>query len=148
MSRLPYCTKNLRVITKCCCIVRFSNGYWKTKAKAITLTNHNMSRQCDEPITIPSNYLQLTRSAGKITRTWCDWFWFWFSLVENWRESFKPSTKRSNCNHVIGFDSHLKTVLFRLSFCFASDSLLLSIGINANFQCKQELMPLITHVED
>ena len=31
--------------------------------------------------------------------------------LKNWRESFKPITKRSNCNHVITFDSHLKTAL-------------------------------------
>ena len=29
----------------------------KTKPKAITPTNHNRSRQRDEPIAIPSNYL-------------------------------------------------------------------------------------------
>ena len=29
----------------------------------------------------------------------------------NWREIFKPITKRSNCNRVITFDSHLKTAL-------------------------------------
>ena len=33
----------------------------------------------------------------------------WF---KNWRESFKPITKRSNRNHVITFDSHLKTALY------------------------------------
>ena len=27
---------------------------------------------------------------------------------KNWRESLKPITKRSNRNHVITFDSHLK----------------------------------------
>ena len=31
--------------------------------------------------------------------------------LKNWRESFKPITKDSNCNHVITFDSHLKTAL-------------------------------------
>ena len=31
--------------------------------------------------------------------------------MKNWCESFKPITKRSNCNHVITFDSHLKTAL-------------------------------------
>ena len=31
--------------------------------------------------------------------------------LKNWRESFKPITKRSNRNHVINFDSHLKTGL-------------------------------------
>ena len=32
--------------------------------------------------------------------------------LKNWRESFRPITKRSNRNHVITFDSHLKTALF------------------------------------
>ena len=31
--------------------------------------------------------------------------------LKNWRDSFKPITKRSNRNHVITFDSHLKTAL-------------------------------------
>ena len=31
--------------------------------------------------------------------------------LKNWRESLKPITKRSNTNHIITFDSHLKTAL-------------------------------------
>ena len=31
--------------------------------------------------------------------------------LRNWRDSFKPITKRSNRNHVITFNSHLKTAL-------------------------------------
>ena len=31
--------------------------------------------------------------------------------LKNWQESFKPITKHSNRNHVITFDSHLKTAL-------------------------------------
>ena len=31
--------------------------------------------------------------------------------LKNWRESFRPITKRSNRNHIITFDSHLKTAL-------------------------------------
>ena len=31
--------------------------------------------------------------------------------LKNWGESFKAITKRSNCNHVITFDSHLKTAI-------------------------------------
>ena len=31
--------------------------------------------------------------------------------LKNWRESFKPITKRSNRSHVITFDSHLKIAL-------------------------------------
>ena len=36
----------------------------------------------------------------------------WF---KNWRESFKPITKRSNRDHVIAFDTHLKTALEQFS---------------------------------
>ena len=35
--------------------------------------------------------------------------------LKNWRESFKPITKRSDRNHVITFDSHLKNALIYLS---------------------------------
>ena len=31
--------------------------------------------------------------------------------LKNWRESFKPTTKCTNRNHVITFDNHLKTAL-------------------------------------
>ena len=35
--------------------------------------------------------------------------------LKNWRDSFKPITKRSDRNHVITLDSHLKTTLYTLS---------------------------------
>ena len=38
-------------------------------------------------------------------------FGFASHWLKNWRESFKSIIKRSNCNHVITFDSHLKTAL-------------------------------------
>ena len=38
-------------------------------------------------------------------------FGFASHWLTNWRKSFKPITKRSNRNHVIIFDSHLKTAL-------------------------------------
>ena len=38
-------------------------------------------------------------------------FGFASHWLNNWRESFKPITKRSNRNHGITFDSHLKTAL-------------------------------------
>ena len=38
-------------------------------------------------------------------------FGFASHLLKNWRESFKPITKRSNRNHVITFNSHLKSAL-------------------------------------
>ena len=34
--------------------------------------------------------------------------------LKNWRKSFKLIAKRSNRNHLITFDSHLKTALSRL----------------------------------
>ena len=41
-------------------------------------------------------------------------FGFASHWLKNWRESFKPITKRGNRNHVITFDSHLKTALKQL----------------------------------
>ena len=38
-------------------------------------------------------------------------FGFASHRLKNWRKSFEPITKGSNCNNVITFDSHLKTAL-------------------------------------
>ena len=38
-------------------------------------------------------------------------FGFASHWLKNWRDSFKPITKHSNRNHVITFDSYLKTAL-------------------------------------
>ena len=94
---------------------RFSNDCRKTKTKVITLNNHNRNRQLHEPITIPCNHMQLARSAGKITHAYMVRFGFGFAShwLKNWRESLKPITKRSNQNHVITFDGHLKTALMK-----------------------------------
>ena len=43
-------------------------------------------------------------------------FGFASHWLKNWRESFKPITKRSNRNHGITFDSHLKTALKKQKF--------------------------------
>ena len=45
-------------------------------------------------------------------------FGFASHWLKNWRESFKPITKRRNRNHVITFDSHLKTALMALVLVF------------------------------
>ena len=34
--------------------------------------------------------------------------------LKNWRESFEPIIKRSNCYHVLTYDSHLKTAPKRI----------------------------------
>ena len=41
-------------------------------------------------------------------------FGFASHWLKNWRDSFKPITKRSNRNHVITFDGHLKTALYEI----------------------------------
>ena len=38
-------------------------------------------------------------------------FGFASHWLKNWRDSFMPITKCSNGNHIITFDSHLKTAL-------------------------------------
>ena len=48
-------------------------------------------------------------------------FGFASHWLKNWRESFKPITKRTNRNHVITFDSHLKTALISRR-CFSLTS--------------------------
>ena len=51
-------------------------------------------------------------------------FGFASHWLKNWRESFKPITKRSDCNDVIiTFDSHLKTALMT------------DIGNDNNYDC-------------
>ena len=42
-------------------------------------------------------------------------FGFASHWLKNWRASFKPITKCSDRNHVITFDSHLKTALIKLN---------------------------------
>ena len=38
--------------------------------------------------------------------------------LKNWRESFKPNTKRSYRNNVITLDSHLKSAMWSLFIIF------------------------------
>ena len=42
-------------------------------------------------------------------------FGFASHWLKSWRQSFKPITKRSNRNHVITFDSNLKTALEQMA---------------------------------
>ena len=63
----------------------------------------------------PSQFLAITCNslgAREKSRVHCAiGFGFASHWLKNWRESFKPITKRSNRNHLITFDSHLKTAL-------------------------------------
>ena len=88
-------------------IERFSSDGRKTKAKAITTRTNSVGNQ-SQFIAITCNSLKArekSRVCGAIG------FGFTSHWLKNWRESFKPITKRSNRNHVIAFDSHLKTAL-------------------------------------
>ena len=74
----------------------------------ITLTNHNRNKQRREPIRIPSNHLEVqeeSRVHGAVGFGFASHWW------KNWCNSFKPITKRSNRNHIVTFESHLKTAL-------------------------------------
>ena len=53
--------------------------------------------------------------------------------LKNWRESFEPITKRSNRNHVITFDSHLKTALFTCENAIVRAVIAVKCAGNASF---------------
>ena len=56
--------------------------------------------------------------------------------LKNWCESFKPITKRSNRNHVINFDSHLKTALYIKYILYIIHEIhVLELGIEICFWC-------------
>ena len=60
-----------------------------------------------------SQFLAITCNSLKVQEKSCVYgaigFAFTSHWLKNWCESSKPITKRSNPNHVITFDSHLKT---------------------------------------
>ena len=62
-----------------------------------------------------SQFLAITFNSLKALEKWpvlgAIGFDFASHWLKNWRESFKPITKRSDRNLVITFDSHLKTTL-------------------------------------
>ena len=63
-----------------------------------------------------SEFLAIICNSLKVREKWrihgAIGFGFASHWLKNWREAFKPITKRSNRNHVITFDSHLKTALY------------------------------------
>ena len=71
-------------------------------------TGANSAMNQSQFLEITSNLLE-TRDKSRVHSA--IGFGFASHWLKNWRESFKPITKRSNRNHVITFDSHLKTAL-------------------------------------
>lgn len=57
---------------------------------------------------LPSTY-NLLKAQEKSRVQATTGFGFASHLQKNWREYFKPITKRGNRNHITTFDSHLKT---------------------------------------
>ena len=62
-------------------VERFSSDHCETNTKIITLTNHNSSKQRDEPIRIPKKSL--------ISHARWDTFWSCFLLAEKLAQDFK-----------------------------------------------------------
>ena len=55
----------------------------------------------------------LLKARKKMSAQFAIGFGFASHWLKNWREIFKPVTKCSNRNRVIGFDRHLKTYLYK-----------------------------------
>ena len=89
---------------------QFTNECHKTRAKVITLTNHNRNKNQNEPITNRSKCKKLVSSPGKCMRASHDWFWFNLSLVEKAAQAFLTN-QRSKLSKHITFDTELKTTL-------------------------------------
>ena len=96
--------------------VTFSPWWDKPKPKQLLrpiTTETNSSMNQSQFLAITCNSLEArekSRVHGAIG------FGFASHWLKNWRDSFKPITKRSNHNHVITFDGHLKTALTKLTF--------------------------------
>ena len=96
-------------------IERFSNDCRKPKPKQLLrpiTTGANSAMIQSEFLLFTSNSLkgrEKSRVHGAIG------FGFASHWLKNWRESFKPIAKRSNRNHVITFDGHLKTALVNIT---------------------------------
>ena len=78
------------------------------KKKKNAAINHNESKQLDEPIRVPDNYLSRAQAREKLRVQGAIGFGFASHCLKNWREVLKPITKHSKRNGVITFDSHLK----------------------------------------
>ena len=84
----------------------------KTKTKAITrpiTTGANSVVNQSQYLATTCNSLKAREESGVHGAIGLGLASHW---LKNWCESFKPITKCSNGNHVITFDSHLKTALY------------------------------------
>ena len=87
-------------------IKRFSNDCLKTKIKAIPATNHNWSNSAMDQSQFPSTACNSFKMREKSLVHGVIGLGFAFQWLENWRESFRPITNRSNCNDVPNYFRH------------------------------------------
>ena len=93
----------------------FASGFQMTDTKnkkikkTVNLTGHKWRKQRNEPIRIQGMKYNFLKARQKSRIQGVLGFGFASHWLKNWREIFKPITKRSNC--VINFDSRLKTAL-------------------------------------
>ena len=85
-----------------------------------TITGANSAMNQSKVLAISCNSLK-EREKSRVHSAIGFGFGFASHWLKNWRESFKPIIKHSNRNHVITFDSHLKTAL---SVCKANNKLI------------------------
>ena len=130
-------------------IEQFSNDCLKTNTKVTIPTNHERSKQLDEPIRIPVA-VSCNLCEGKIARTRCKWFSFGFGfgfashVLKNWRDISKSICKRCNRIRVV-----FSTVIWKLlkyglynraTFHHCSSSLTESL-MNERLVFKETLSP-------
>ena len=92
-------------------IERFSNDCRKAKTKQLLrpiTTGAGSAINQSQFLAITCNWLEARERSRVHIAIGFNFASHW---LKNWRESFKPIAKRSNRNHGITFDSHLKTAL-------------------------------------
>ena len=100
-------------------------------------------KQLLQPITTGTNsamnqsqFLAITRNQLQAREKSCAHrvigFGFASHWLKNWRKSYKPITEGSNHNHVITFDSHLKTAVIKMYYIHYCHISFIPCRINEN----------------
>ena len=109
-------------------------------------TGTNSARNQSQFLAITSNSLE-AREKSRVHGA--SGFGFASHWLKNWRDSFKPTTKRSNHNHVITFDGHLKTTLYLNNNTLLFFSILVNGGriFTLPLCSSVNILPLFTEIE-
>ena len=98
----------------CCMLEWFSFECHKTKTKVITLTNHNIRNQRNEPIRIRSKYISGLKR-GKTRASKSRLVLVWLPIGEKITQTLptnQSAVKQNQRKREITFDARLKTTLF------------------------------------